>query len=421
MRGRQYDDWRGETESGGYGGERRGAAWGQQDRERYGRDYGRGGFQRGALSRGRDYEQGAHDRGDEYASQWGRGQYGQYDRGGEQERRGFGERGQYGQSGSTMPIVTYTEMWMVVGPFTGRGPRGYRRSDDRIREDIHERLTQHGQVDASDIDVDVRDGDVTLRGMVDNRAMRRMAEDVVESVSGVQDVTNQIRVRRPVEGGGGDTGRDADWRRTSEQAQAGSGMTGADMRPRLRRGMEVMGSDGKRIGTVGQVRDQDFIVERPMQRDVPVPFSALKEVADDRATLNVPSDRVDDTSWSIPTAGTASTTGTGSASGMGSTATTGSSAGAVTSTPGTESGQRQQAARAGTATRSQTDGPGAQYGREMANDPRFRGREWKDAEPELQAGYADWARRQSGGSQSEDAKWEQLRQDVERAWEESRR
>ena len=56
------------------------------------------------------------------------------------------------------------------GQFTGRGPRNYRRSDDRIEEDINERLTHHGMVDATDIEVSVQNGEVTMRGSVDSRS-----------------------------------------------------------------------------------------------------------------------------------------------------------------------------------------------------------------------------------------------------------
>src|SRR5207237_3035463 len=43
--------------------------------------------------------------------------------------------------------------WMGRGPYTGHGPRGYQRGDDRIREDVCERLTRHGMLDASDVEV----------------------------------------------------------------------------------------------------------------------------------------------------------------------------------------------------------------------------------------------------------------------------
>jgi osmotically-inducible protein OsmY len=35
------------------------------------------------------------------------------------------------------------------GPHSGRGPKGYRRSDERIREDVCDLLCEHGGVDAS--------------------------------------------------------------------------------------------------------------------------------------------------------------------------------------------------------------------------------------------------------------------------------
>lgn len=85
--------------------------------------------------------------------------------------------------------------WRVEeGPFRGRGPRGYQRSDERIHEDVCERLTQHGRVDASNIDVRVENGEVTLVGTVDDRQMKRLAEDLAENVSGVKQVHNQIRI-----------------------------------------------------------------------------------------------------------------------------------------------------------------------------------------------------------------------------------
>ena len=80
--------------------------------------------------------------------------------------------------------------------FRGAGPKNYRRSDERIREDVCERLTDDHYVDASDIEVNVQNGIVTLSGSVDDRASKRRAEDVVESVRGVTDVQNQIRITR---------------------------------------------------------------------------------------------------------------------------------------------------------------------------------------------------------------------------------
>ena len=82
------------------------------------------------------------------------------------------------------------------GQFTGRGPKGYQRSDERITEDINEALTQHPELDASEIEVKVQNGQVTLNGMVSERHYKRIAEDGAERCSGVHDVRNEIRVQR---------------------------------------------------------------------------------------------------------------------------------------------------------------------------------------------------------------------------------
>ncbi len=80
------------------------------------------------------------------------------------------------------------------GPFTGRGPRNYSRSDERIGEEVNDLLTEHGELDATDIDVQTAGGAVTLEGNVDDRQAKRLAEDIAHSVRGVRDVHNRLRV-----------------------------------------------------------------------------------------------------------------------------------------------------------------------------------------------------------------------------------
>ncbi len=82
------------------------------------------------------------------------------------------------------------------GQHYGHGPKGWQRSDDRIRDDIAEKLAQHPDVDASDIEVEVHNAEVTLKGNVDSRDSKRAAEDIAEGVFGVRDVQNQLRVSR---------------------------------------------------------------------------------------------------------------------------------------------------------------------------------------------------------------------------------
>src|SRR5690606_8630563 len=81
------------------------------------------------------------------------------------------------------------------GGFAGMGPRSYSRSDERITEDLCERLTDDPDVDASDPEVKVSGGTVTLEGMVDERWMKHRAEDLADACSGVRNVENRIRVR----------------------------------------------------------------------------------------------------------------------------------------------------------------------------------------------------------------------------------
>jgi osmotically-inducible protein OsmY len=76
----------------------------------------------------------------------------------------------------------------------GIGPKGYRRSDERINEEVHERLTDDPWLDASNIEVEVKDGEVTLTGHVDNREAKHRAERLVEDLSGVRHVQNNLRV-----------------------------------------------------------------------------------------------------------------------------------------------------------------------------------------------------------------------------------
>ncbi len=98
------------------------------------------------------------------------------------------------------PTGVYYEEWSLEGPFSGKGPKGYQRSDERIMEDVCDRLTQHGQLDASNVQVEVNNGEVTLKGTVDSRWAKRTAEDTADSVNGVKDVHNQLRIAQSDQG-----------------------------------------------------------------------------------------------------------------------------------------------------------------------------------------------------------------------------
>lgn len=76
---------------------------------------------------------------------------------------------------------------------SGKGPRGWTFSDERIKEEVSMALFIDHIVDASDIEVDVEDGIVYLRGTVLDRAMKTAAERSVDRLTGVKDVMNELR------------------------------------------------------------------------------------------------------------------------------------------------------------------------------------------------------------------------------------
>ena len=82
------------------------------------------------------------------------------------------------------------------GTYRGRGPKNYRRRDERILEDVNDLMCDNAYLDASEIEVTVSEGNVVLSGTVENRESKRLAEDIAESVSGVQNVENTLRVRK---------------------------------------------------------------------------------------------------------------------------------------------------------------------------------------------------------------------------------
>ena len=129
----------------------------------------------------------------------GRSDYGRYDyQLGQRGMYGPGSTSQTGGQSSTFVgqgnAFSYGGQGTQRGQHSGKGPKGYQRSDDRIREEVSDRLSEHGDIDASELEVQVNNGEVTLTGFVDDRQQKRMAEDIAEQISGVKDVHNQLKV-----------------------------------------------------------------------------------------------------------------------------------------------------------------------------------------------------------------------------------
>lgn len=109
----------------------------------------------------------------------------------------------YQQAGATLNTQNWQERegaqrgaFGLRSTHRGRGPQGYTRSDERIKEDICERLSEHHYIDASQIRVEVSQGVVTLEGSVYDRWQKYQTEDLVDATSGVNDIQNRLNVSR---------------------------------------------------------------------------------------------------------------------------------------------------------------------------------------------------------------------------------
>lgn len=187
--GRQ--DWRGSDLSHGHF---------EGDRRALDYDYGATGASYGQGRSGGSYEEnrGPRGGGDRYRDgygDYGRSGYGGAFRGGgRDDDRGFLDRA--GDEVRSWFGDDEAEQRRSMDQYRGHGPRGYTRSDERIREDVCDLLSDDPRIDASDIEVQVSSGEVTLTGNVRDRQAKRRVEDRVEDISGVKNVQNNLRVQQ---------------------------------------------------------------------------------------------------------------------------------------------------------------------------------------------------------------------------------
>lgn len=240
-----FEDERTDDYTGGYGG----SEYGRRD---YGREPGRQDYP-SSESSDRGFRQPSSGERPEWERGFGR-TYGQREFGRENERSGSGEREferGYGgqqpqQQGRAFGGGTDYGYRRDERDFTGRGPRNFKRSDDRIKEEACEVLTRERFVDASNVDIEVRDAIVYLRGAVDDREQKRRAEDVVDNITGVHEVRNELRVAQR---GGGSWGDDQGWRTTAMSGgAAGTPTTREQLQPRR-------SETGEQLTVVGVFRD----------------------------------------------------------------------------------------------------------------------------------------------------------------------
>jgi hypothetical protein len=113
------------------------------------------------------------------------------------------ERGDEGRRGFLDRAADHVASWFGGGhdgehhearTHRGRGPKGYRRSDERIAEDVNDQLTDDPWLDATEVVVTVTAREVLLSGAVADRDAKHRAERLAEQVSGVEHVQNNLRI-----------------------------------------------------------------------------------------------------------------------------------------------------------------------------------------------------------------------------------
>lgn len=166
-------------------------------------DPGRPGYPQIGYGRGygRDFGGG---RGQGFDGSWGQGYGGSvapsdYRAGfGDDDARSFGGRGdEFGSDGRSWMDIRAEEQRPLAGPHAGKGPKGWMRSDERLKEQVSEALLQDRLLDARAIEVEVRDGVVTLDGTVAAPSGVRLAEMIVRRCGGVKAVANNLSVEPP--------------------------------------------------------------------------------------------------------------------------------------------------------------------------------------------------------------------------------
>jgi osmotically-inducible protein OsmY len=213
---------------GGQGSERGGRYLGDAGRERiYRQEYGQGGVEYGDVPRGYDADRERDHRRGHFAEDYSGNMFASGDMasggtGGYDYERGYGDggrgedRGQRFERGGREAGDFFRRAGERVASwfgaedqdrdrgrgrdggrdYRGMGPKGYKRADERISDEAHERLTDDPWVDATNVSISVSGGEITLAGTVESREAKHRAERCVEDISGVNHVQNNLRIDR---------------------------------------------------------------------------------------------------------------------------------------------------------------------------------------------------------------------------------
>lgn len=138
-----------------------------------------------------------------YGKGYGLG-FGQYDTGNRRQEQGGGRDSGGYQGANQSNQAGWNALNSAAGGYgpasrsdnRRAGPKGYQRSDDRIKDEVCERLYNSYDLDVEDVSVEVGAGQVCLDGTVPERYMKHRIEDIVDQIHGVTDIDNRLKVRR---------------------------------------------------------------------------------------------------------------------------------------------------------------------------------------------------------------------------------
>ena len=97
-----------------------------------------------------------------------------------------------------MKIKRLLVSFLLLLGFLGQAlPADKKVSDDFLIDTIKAKLAADAVVKGGAIDVDVKDGNVTLKGTVQEDKQKNKAEKIAKKVSGVKSVRNDLAIAHP--------------------------------------------------------------------------------------------------------------------------------------------------------------------------------------------------------------------------------
>lgn len=104
--------------------------------------------------------------------------------------------GEYGSNARGWVDRPHEKTWPHREHHAGIPPKKYQRSDESIMDHIADVLTYSPDVDATEVTIAVKDGNVILSGTVPERGMIYLVDELLDEVHGIKDFDNHLKVAK---------------------------------------------------------------------------------------------------------------------------------------------------------------------------------------------------------------------------------